>query len=136
MKKSGNRVLVISSGAIPDNKQDNRSWGLAESLGLDEDVILAGPSLTGASHSSFAVVYYNHRNIDMIARDSDVVICDPDVVKAHPSLINAGTPVAVDLAAVPAAGGPFRKPALKPFWRWLISFFVPMSGPVAFGSRR
>ncbi len=85
----------------------NRCWPLAEALSADDDVILALPVLTRLSHEQFAVVYYNSRNIGLVARDSDVVICDTGALTLHPQLMDAGKPMAVDLAgvAVPQDGG-------------------------------
>lgn len=96
-------MLVISGTAVPESDLANRSWRLAELLSRVADIILAVPELTGLSHAGFAVVFYNRRNIGMIARDSDAVVCDPDVIKAHPFIINTGAPVAVDLGAASAS---------------------------------
>ena len=81
--------------------QADRCWLLAEGLAARHDVILAVPAVTGLYHRQFAVVYYNARNIWLVARDSDVAVCDAAVLADHPHLLNAGKPVAVDLAGVP-----------------------------------
>ncbi len=108
-------MLVISSDAVPDKTRINRNWLLAESLSLEADIILALPELTRMSHPMFAVVYYNRRNIDLIARDSDAVVCDPVVIKRHPALVNTGASFAIDLAAVDRRSptGPATEPALE-----------------------
>lgn len=75
------RVLVISSekdGAGIDTAA-NDCWRLAKDLAARHDVMLALPIITEASHPAFAVVYYNRRNISLLARDSDLVVCDQGV---------------------------------------------------------
>ena len=44
-------------------------WALAEALSANRDVILALPKLSDFPTASFAIVYYNSRNIAMVARD-------------------------------------------------------------------
>ena len=103
MKSSlASRVLVACSG---QPETTDRSWLMAEALSSRHDVILAVPAVTGLSHRKFAVVYYNARNLWLIARDSDVVVCDPAVLAAQPQLLKAGKPVAVDLGASADDGG-------------------------------
>lgn len=94
-----NRVLVVSSEPVSqdDSSPAGRCWELAESLSQSHDVILALPRLTDLSHRCFAVLYYNRRNIRLLAEGCDVVICDQLVLKAHPSLAEAGRPVITDL---------------------------------------
>ena len=102
MQLGKSSMLVISSRVVsPDNVSPaSRCWQLAGALAKTQEVILAVPEVTGLSHHGFAVVYYNHRNIGMISRDSDAVVCDAAVLREHPSLINAGAPVAVGLAGM------------------------------------
>ena len=109
MSSPTSRVLVVCN-EVPEPGtagETDRCWALAEALSANHDVILALPKLSGLSHGSFAIVYYNSRNIAMVARDSDVVICDPPALALHQQLLNAGKPVAVDLAGVvvPRTGG-------------------------------
>lgn len=103
------RVLVVCNEMPEPGAAGgaDRCWTLAEALSANHDVILALPELSGLSHGSFAVVYYNSRNIAMVARDSDVVISDAPALAHHQQLLNAGKPVAVDLASVvlPQTGG-------------------------------
>ena len=101
------RVLV--AGSEPPEASDplaspDRCWPLAEALAAVHDVILAVPAVTGLYHHSFTVVYYNSRNLWLVARDSDVVVCDAAVLAGHPLLLKAEKPLAVDLAGVPLPG--------------------------------
>ena len=109
MSSLTSRVLVVCNEVSEPGTagETDRCWALAEALSANHDVILALPKLSGLSHGSFAVVYYSSRNIAMVARDSDVVICGTAALALHQQLLNAGKPVAVDLAGVvvPQTGG-------------------------------
>ncbi len=101
------RVLVVCGRAPEIALADpDRCWRLAEGLAASNDVILAVPALTSLSHERFAVVYYNRRNVAMIARDSDVAVCDAAAATEQPSLPDAGKPLAVDLAGLRAPADP------------------------------
>lgn len=101
------RVLVVCGNTPgPDEAAGDRCWLLAESLASAHDVILALPEVSELFHEDFAVVYYNARNVGLVARDSDVVVCDAAALESHITIIDAGKPVAMDLAVadcVPAA---------------------------------
>ncbi|MHB8793018.1 MAG: hypothetical protein ACYC6O_06735 [Thermoleophilia bacterium] len=100
------RVLVVCGDTQgPDEAGGDRCWLLAESLASAHDVILAIPRVSGLSHQDFAVVYYNARNVGLVARDSDVVICDATALESHGQLIDAGKPVAMDLTGVDGMTG-------------------------------
>jgi len=104
------RVLVVCSQTPDDRELEagdiqapaiaTRCWQMAEGLAADHDVILALPTVSELFHQNFAVVYYNGRNIRMVAQDSDVVVCDSAVLSLHPHLLDAGKPTVVDLAGV------------------------------------
>lgn len=101
MSSLTSRVLVVCGNAVvPDDIAGDRCWMLAESLAAAHDVILALPQVSELFHDDFAVVYYNARNVGLVARDSDVVICDAAALGAHARLIDVGKPVAMDLAGV------------------------------------
>ncbi|MBI5870915.1 MAG: hypothetical protein HZB44_08205 [Actinobacteria bacterium] len=98
------RVLVVCSNTPgPGEAAGDRCWLLAESLASAHDVILALPQVSELFHEDFAVVYYNARNVGLVARDSDVVICDATALESHLSLIDAGKPVAMDLTGADIA---------------------------------
>lgn len=93
------RVLVVCSRTPgPDDVAGDRCWQLAESLASAHDVILALPQVSELFHEDFTVVYYNSLNVGLVARDSDVVVCDAGVLESNARLVDAGKPVAVDLA--------------------------------------
>ncbi|MDO8736376.1 MAG: hypothetical protein Q7K29_04760 [Thermoleophilia bacterium] len=97
------RVLVVCSKAPgPDGAPGDRCWLLAEALASAHDVILALPRVTQLFHEDFAVVYYNARNVGLVAHDSDVVVCDSEALESHARLVEAGKPVAVDVAGIDA----------------------------------
>lgn len=98
------RVLVVSGGAGRDPAA-GRAWALAGALATGHDVILALPAVTGLSHPAFAIVYYNRRNLALLARDSDVVVCEAAVAIDQPFILEQGRPVALDLVAIPPADG-------------------------------
>jgi hypothetical protein len=79
-----------------------RCWRLAEALAGSHDVILALPTVSQFFHEQFAVVFYNHRNIGMMASDSDVVVCDAAVTALYHKLLDAGKPVVADLTGLTA----------------------------------
>ena len=80
------------------------AWELAESLSGPYDVILAVPEKTLLSHPDFAVVYFNRRNIGLLAHDSEVVICPVSVIDLHPFLVQEVRPVLTGLAELKDAG--------------------------------
>lgn len=80
------------------------AWELAESLSGPYDVILAVPEKTLLSHPDFAVVYFNRRNIGLLAHDSEVVICPVSVIERHPFLVEEVQPVRVGLEELRGAG--------------------------------
>lgn len=89
------KVLIVSGdepggGAGTAAVKDGPAWSLAETLAPGHDVILAVPRVSGISHPLFAVVFYNARNIGLLARDSDVVIIYRSAFAAHPGLADAG----------------------------------------------
>lgn len=99
------RILVISDageGARPGGarSESRPAWTLAEALSLDHDVILAVPGITKDSHPRFAVVYYNRRNIGLLASDSDLVIFGPPVLKENPFLEKVGFLAAASRQAI------------------------------------
>ncbi|MCL4472355.1 MAG: hypothetical protein M1455_00220 [Actinobacteria bacterium] len=101
------RVLVACSEppeAVDPPAATDRCWPMAEALAAGHDVILAVPAVTGLYHRRFAVVYYNSRNLWLVARDSDVVVCDAAVLAGNPQLLKAGKPLAVDLSGAPLPG--------------------------------
>ncbi|MHB9112167.1 MAG: hypothetical protein ACYC4D_06015 [Thermoleophilia bacterium] len=109
MSSLTSRVLVVCGNTPgPDEAAGDRCWLLAESLASAHDVILALPQVSELFHKDFAVVYYNARNVGLVARDSDVVICDAAALESHVKLIDAGKPVAMDLTGAEsmAAGMP------------------------------
>lgn len=112
MNSTGQRVLIISSRPVLANNDEphTRCWQLAVALAQTQDIILAVPEVTALSHPLFAVIYYNRRNVGLLAKDSDVVILDCAVLKEYPSLVDAGAPVAVDLAGVACRSQPGGSP--------------------------
>lgn len=104
MSSLTSRVLVVCSKVSgQDGATGDRCWLLAESLASAHDVILALPQVSELVHENFAVVYYNARNVGLVARDSDVVICDAGAMESHARLVDVGKPVAVDLAGIDAS---------------------------------
>lgn len=78
------RVLVISDRDIPlEDGGDHEARDIAAALARDHDVILALPATTGFSHRDFAVIYYNRRNLGLVAKDSEAVICGREVFEAN-----------------------------------------------------
>lgn len=71
-------MLVVSDEEMGDVAGHPLGWHLAESLSGDFDVILATPVYSAASHRSFAVVYYNRRNLGLLANASDFVVLVPE----------------------------------------------------------
>jgi hypothetical protein len=102
------RILVISDRKIATEADipESSGWRLAAALAKIQDVILAVPERTGLSHRDFAIVYYNRRNIALIAADSDAVVLDARTLTRLPQLIATGTPVAAGLEAVSARARP------------------------------
>lgn len=98
------RVLVVAGDAGP-NPAGSRAWGLAEALAASHDVILALPVVTGLFHGAFTVIYYNSRNLALLARDSDAVVCEAEVAADNPSLLDQGRPVALDLDGLSPQSG-------------------------------
>jgi len=95
------RVLIVCSKVpAPEGATGDRCWSLAESLAPAHDVILALPEVTQLFHEDFAVVYYNTRNIGLVARDSDVAVCDAEALESNPQLVDAGIPVVVDVSDI------------------------------------
>jgi len=85
------RVLIVSDSQDADSDLTAGGlWHLAEALSPRNDVILAFPRRTGAQHADFAVIYYNQRNLGLLAADSDVVILAPGVRETNPPLISLG----------------------------------------------
>lgn len=85
------RVLIAGSAAdVEAGAAASGAWRLAESLAAANDVILAFPAHTGAQSAQFAVIYYNQRNLGLLARDSDAVIFAADVLQANPDLADLG----------------------------------------------
>lgn len=98
------RVLAVV-GDAESAPADSRAWGLAEALAASHDVVLALPAVTGLSHDAFAVIYYNSRNLALLAKDSDVVVCDAAIAGGYQSLFEQGRPVVLDLDGLsPQAG--------------------------------
>lgn len=98
-------MLVVSSEAVApgDASPAGRCWRLVEELSGGHDVILALPRTTGYTHRRVTVLYYNRRNIRLLAESSDVVFCEPSVLAAHPALAETGRPIITSLE-VPAGG--------------------------------
>jgi len=104
MSSLTSRVLVVCSRTPgPDDTTGDRCWQLAESLASANDVILALPQVSELFHENFTVVYYNARNVGLVARDSDLVICDAGALESHARLVDSGKPIAVDLAGTDAS---------------------------------
>jgi len=93
-------LIVCSKVPAPEGATGDRCWSLAESLAPAHDVILALPEVTQLFHEDFAVVYYNARNVGLVARDSDVAVCDAEALESNPQLVDAGIPVAVDVSDI------------------------------------
>ena len=95
------RVLVVASGSDEhDDAVSGPAWKLAEALSKPFDVILAVPAITRSQHPDFAVVYYNRRNLALLAGDSDIVFISGKELALQPSLAGLGTTVAAsDLSA-------------------------------------
>ena len=106
------RILVISDREIATEADipESTGWRLAAALAKIQDVILAVPELTGLSHRDFAVVYYNRRNIALVAADSDAVILAARTLTRLPQIVATGTPVAAGLEAVSARARPGELP--------------------------
>ena len=107
------RILVVGSEAVgPDSKSPAAGcWRLAEELSGGHDVILALPATTSYAHRDFAVLYYNNRNIRLIAGGCDIVFCDEAVLESYPALAEAGVPVVSSLEVPP--GGLTLPPVVK-----------------------
>lgn len=91
------RLLVVSSEDIaPAGSGAESIWGLTEALSRENDVILAVPGISESSHPGFAVVYYNRRNLSLLARDSDAVILETAVVADHPFFKEGGELLTAD----------------------------------------
>ena len=128
MNRTGqNRVLVASSEVVSPGEAEPaaRCWQLAEALADFHDVILALPEVTGLSHRRFAVLYYNSRNLAMMAKDSDAVVVDAAVILNHPGVIEAGSPVAAGLAVPGNGGGDAAGRGLAPVLETADFFFCP-----------
>ena len=91
------RVLVVSNSDIEAAGGGDSNREIAEALARDYDVILALPSATNYTHSGFAVIYYNQRNLVLVARDSELVICDKDVFAANRFFTDSGSIAAANL---------------------------------------
>lgn len=86
------RVLVVSDAIVsPDGDPGGEAWEIAEALSRDYDVILALPGATSYTHGDFAVIYYNQRNLGLVARDSEAVICGRDILEANSFFRAAGS---------------------------------------------
>lgn len=109
----GRRILIVGSEAVgPDSESPAVGcWRLAEELSGEHDVILALPATTDFAHDDFAVIYYNKRNIRLIAGGCDIVFCDEAVLDSHPTLAEAGVPVITSLEVPP--GGLTLPPVVK-----------------------
>ncbi|MEK7817058.1 MAG: hypothetical protein AAB281_02255 [Actinomycetota bacterium] len=107
------RILIVSSEAVPPDSESPAAgcWRLAEELAGGHDVMLALPATTSYAHDDFVVLYYNDRNICLIAGGCDVVFCDADVLESHPALAEAEVPVITSLEVPP--GGLTLPPSVK-----------------------
>ena len=92
--QQGARRLQRGASAAPDS----RRRPLLAAGGGAGGQSRCHPGLAGHQQDfspEFAVVYYNDRNVGLVARDSDVVVCDAQALAGFPRLIDAGKPVAV-----------------------------------------
>lgn len=95
------RVLIIAAGDdTGQSEQPEAARRLAGALAPGHDVVLAVPVVGGPADRSFAVVYYNRRNLALLARDSDVVIPGPGAAEQHPELLELGPVAASPLSAL------------------------------------
>lgn len=86
------RVLVISSQNIRlEDDRDDEARDIAAALARDHDVILALPATTGFTHRDFAVIYYNQRNLVLVAKDCEAVVCGREVVEANSFFNDSGS---------------------------------------------
>jgi hypothetical protein len=85
------RVLVVSDEKMGDVAGHPLGWHLAESLARDFDVILGTPVYSQASHRSFAVVYYNRRNLGLLSRASDLVVLAPETADRYAFFSESGS---------------------------------------------
>ncbi len=106
------RVLVVASEKVdsPEAAVDNASWRLAEALSGGHDVILCMPAISTVSHPGFAVVYYNQRNLGLLARDSDVVLVQSGAAGALSFFSDSGKLFAVDWGTLIAGRLPAGQP--------------------------
>lgn len=92
------RVLVISNQEMPpEDDRDHEARDIALALSRDHDVILALPATTGFTHRDFAVIYYNRRNLGLVAQDSDAVVCGREIVEANRFFSDGGSIAVVSL---------------------------------------
>ncbi|RJQ43901.1 MAG: hypothetical protein C4534_07245 [Gaiellales bacterium] len=104
------RVLVVGSEAVsPEEGRDDEGREIAEALSREYDVILALPATTSYTHPDFAVIYYNQRNLGLVAQDSELVVCGRDIFAAN-SFFSDGaavpaSPTLLKRGIIEAAGG-------------------------------
>ncbi|GBE58083.1 hypothetical protein BMS3Abin01_01011 [bacterium BMS3Abin01] len=89
---------------------DSACWRLAEALSAGHDVILCMPAITAVSHPGFAVVYYNQRNLSLLARDSDMVLVQSGAAEAHAFFSESGKLFAADWGTIIAGRLPAGQP--------------------------
>lgn len=82
---------MVSDEEMGDVAGHPLGWHLAEALSRDFDVILATPVYSAASHRSFAVVYYNRRNLGLLADASDFVVLVPETADRYAFFSEAGS---------------------------------------------
>lgn len=78
------RVLVVTAADVHEQQgAPPPAWELAETLSREYDVILTTPATGAASHPDFAVIYYNRRNLALLAGDSDLVLVEAPIVRDY-----------------------------------------------------
>lgn len=120
------RVLVVSDTAEPDSGQWDAVWKVAAALAREHDVILALPAATSYSHTDFAVIYYNQRNLGLVAKDSEAVVCGGDIIADHSFFTDDGSIVPTSVTLLrqgflrERAGEPARAedPAAGGYYIW------------------
>lgn len=89
-------MLVVSGTASEEDGAWDDAWSMATALSRDHDVILALPATSSHTHPDFAIIYYNQRNLGLVAKDSEAVVCDSSIVAANPFFISSGSIIPAD----------------------------------------
>lgn len=128
-------MLVVSDTASPEGDHWDEAWEMASALARDHDVILALPAATSHTHRDFAVIYYNQRNLGLVAKDSEAVVSSADIIAANTFFTSSGSIVtanasqlrrgilAGDSETTPAA------PGVDGYYIWIPAEEKPGHGP-------